>query len=183
MGVSSFTPKSSGPIVQAFDQVAKKRITALDAKVNEAFNPNTSPVAFLPWLAFHYGVDVWSTAWGEAQKRAVIRDTYHNFRTRGTRSGLIAALGNLVNEVEIIEWYSEAATAGTFRVNVIGDAAATSASAQATIAEIVANTAPHTRHFSITVETEIDAPFIVAPAMRFAKLLTVDAKMPASWPT
>lgn len=166
-------PRSSGPVVRAFDRVAQRRITSFEIRVNEAFDPDICPLPNLPWLAFHYGVDVWSTAWSEDQKRAVVRDAYRNFRARGTRSGLIAALGNLVSEVQVIEWWEEAATPGTFRVDVVGSEASTSVQAQAAIAEIIKRSAAHTRHYTITVDSQIGIDFVVGAGIRSTLISTI----------
>jgi phage tail P2-like protein len=180
--VVSLSKAVSGPVLAAFDAVLDARLSNLDAKLAEVFDPERCPAGLLAWLAYHYGVDVWSSAWTESQKRAAVRDAYDNFRRRGTRSGMEAALSNFVAEVLLLEWWQSAAAPGTFDVLVTGDATSTSTEAQDALAEIVARTAPYTRTFTITVTTEIDVAAVAAPALRVAKILTVDSKAPAVWP-
>lgn len=178
MGLAS---KGSGPLAEAIDRVLATRMTDLSIEIGHSVDPERCRADLLPWLAYTRGVDVWSGSWSEAQKRAVVRDAYKNFKRRGTRTGLELELGNLLSDVTIFEWWEEAAAAATFRVNVEGTALE-SLEAQDAISEVVVRNAPYTRHSAVTVENRIGITGIAAVGVRIGNMINVDSKIPALRP-
>lgn len=50
------------------------RLSALPVSLNQLWDPDTCPVALLPYLAWALSVDRWDRDWTEETKRQVIRD-------------------------------------------------------------------------------------------------------------
>ena len=177
----ALVPKSSGEIALALDRVINQLLTQIGIDISNSLDPERCRTDLLPWLAYHRGVDVWFSDWSVSQKRAVIRDATKNFRRRGTRTGLVSALDNLVSEVEILEWWQEAATQATFRVNVIGSALE-SISAQNAIADVVKRSSPYTRQGAVTVENQLRFAGYAAAIPRIALMINTDNKQPSPRP-
>jgi phage tail P2-like protein len=78
------------------------------------WNPDTCPLAFLPWLAWSLSVDEWDADWPEETKRAVIRESIGIHRQKGTlwavRRALAAAgYGDaIVTEFYGVDFYNGA---------------------------------------------------------------------------
>jgi phage tail P2-like protein len=68
------------------------RVSDVPLLVRESWNPDTCPVALLPWLAWAYSVDEWDPDWPEATKREVIRVAYSQHRVKGTIGSVKRAL-------------------------------------------------------------------------------------------
>lgn len=56
------------------------------------WNPETCPVALLPWLAWALSVDDWASDWPEATQREVIAASVEVHRHKGTRGAILRAL-------------------------------------------------------------------------------------------
>ena len=80
------------------------RMSDIPVPLRDSWNPETCPVALLPWLAWAFSVDNWDTNWSEAQKRGAINASVFVHRHKGTRAGLQAALDALGYETSIVEW-------------------------------------------------------------------------------
>lgn len=63
---------------------ATSRISDVPLRIRESWDPDTCPVALLPWLAWAFSVDEWDPDWPEDVKRAVIRTSYDQHRKKGT---------------------------------------------------------------------------------------------------
>ncbi|MBV1702627.1 MAG: phage tail protein I [Hyphomicrobiales bacterium] len=70
-------------------------LTALPVPVRQARDPMQCPVALLPWLAWHHGVDEWDDAWPIDVQRQVIAGNYALMKTRGTRAAVVQALKSI----------------------------------------------------------------------------------------
>lgn len=60
------------------------RIDGFPTPARSMWNPDTCPVAFLPWLAWTLSVDEWDGGWSEETKREVIRASIGIHRQKGT---------------------------------------------------------------------------------------------------
>jgi phage tail P2-like protein len=90
------------------------RIGRVPSKViKEVWNPQTCPLAALPWLAQALGVSPWNPQWSEAQQRAAVASSIQVHRVKGTVGALKRALQAIGYECEIDEATGEAFT---FRV-------------------------------------------------------------------
>jgi len=94
---ATLLPNNSTPWEQAAEATGTARFPGLDpGLVKSAIDPYTIPAQLLPWLAWHYSVDIWNPDWSEAEKRWVIATEIRRKRLKGTLGGLKAYLG-LVN--------------------------------------------------------------------------------------
>jgi phage tail P2-like protein len=113
-------PRSAAPIERAVLAAELARITIVDPTVIVTiWNPATCPAALLPWLAQGVSVDVWSDAWPEAQKRAVIAASPMVHRLKGTLGAVRRALAAFNLESRIVEWWQDNSRRGTFRIELI----------------------------------------------------------------
>jgi phage tail P2-like protein len=113
-------PRSAAPIERAVLAAELARIAIVDPTVIVTiWNPATCPDALLPWLAQGVSVDVWSDAWPEAQKRAVIAASPMVHRLKGTLGAVRRALAAFDLESRIVEWWQDGSRRGTFRIELI----------------------------------------------------------------
>jgi len=77
-------------------------------------------VELLPYLAWAFSVDRWSSAWPESAKRAAIRAAYFIHAHKGTIGALRRVVEPLGYLIEVQEWWEEAplGVPGTFRLLV-----------------------------------------------------------------
>ncbi|MDN4056341.1 phage tail protein I [Massilia sp. YIM B02763] len=96
------------------------RIGELPVPLRDLMNPDTCPVALLPWLASTLAVSPWNDSWTETQKRGVIGSAYLVHRQRGTLAALKRALDALGVSAEVVEWWQTAPEGKpyTFQVDV-----------------------------------------------------------------
>lgn len=69
------------------------------------WNPQTCPAHLLPFLAWAYSVDHWSSAWPETVKRNVIAASFDVHRMKGTRTAIDRALDAMGVNVKLTEWF------------------------------------------------------------------------------
>lgn len=113
-------PKSASAIERATLSAELARIAMIDPTVIVTiWNPATCPAVLLPWLAQGVSVDVWSNAWPEATKRAVIAASPMVHRLKGTLGAVRRALAAFDLETRIIEWWEDGSRRGTFRVEIV----------------------------------------------------------------
>lgn len=84
--------------------------------MKKVWDPTTCPAPLLPWLAWALSVDEWESAWSEAQKREVCRQSYSVHARKGTVGAIRAALAAIGVPVELVEWFQEGGQPGTFRL-------------------------------------------------------------------
>jgi phage tail P2-like protein len=68
------------------------RISDVPVPVRSMWNPQTCPVALLPWLAWAFRVNEWDSSWPEATQRAVIAMSASVHRIKGTVASIKTAL-------------------------------------------------------------------------------------------
>lgn len=91
-----------------FVQVARERFAAIDTKLPEkARDAARVPEPLLPHLAWSRGLDYWSAAWTEEQRRAFVAATPANLRRRGTRAAIDSAVEAFEAELVIQEWFEQ----------------------------------------------------------------------------
>lgn len=97
---------------------ATARVGYVPTPGRSVWDPNTCPSSLLPWLAWAFSVDQWSSDWSDAQKRATIASAVAVHRYKGTIGAVrdsIAALGvtGLVQE-----WFAQSPAGApyTFRL-------------------------------------------------------------------
>lgn len=113
-------PPTASPIERAVLTAELARIALVDPTVIATiWNPATCPAVLLPWLAQGVSVDVWSDAWSEGTKRAVIVASPWVHRHKGTIGAVRRALRAFDLESQVIEWWQDGSRRGTFRIEII----------------------------------------------------------------
>lgn len=99
---------------------ALAQIERVPVPLRELWNPDTCPVALLPYLAWAFSVDRWSSAWPESAKRAAINAAYFIHAHKGTIGALRRVVEPLGYLIEVQEWWEEVplGVPGTFRLLV-----------------------------------------------------------------
>ncbi|MBC3489902.1 phage tail protein I [Pseudomonas taiwanensis] len=99
---------------------ALAQIERVPIPLRDLWNPDTCPVELLPYLAWAFSVDRWSSAWPASAKRAAIRSAYFIHAHKGTIGALRRVVEPLGYLVEVREWWQEAplGVPGTFRLLV-----------------------------------------------------------------
>lgn len=116
-------PPSASELERALAFVDSARLEVLEIAVRHAWNPQTCPAPFLPWLAWALSVDVWNPDWPEARKRAVIAASFQVHRHKGTRRAVREALEALGVDVTLTEWFEDSppAPSHTFTAEIATD--------------------------------------------------------------
>jgi len=99
---------------------ALAQIERVPVPLRQLWNPDTCPVELLPYLAWAFSVDRWSSAWPERAKRDAIKAAYFIHAHKGTIGALRRVVEPLGYLIEVREWWEEAplGTPGTFRLLV-----------------------------------------------------------------
>lgn len=152
----SLLPPNSTSFERALESAVK-----LDCPVaiEQLWDPESCPVALLPWLAWALSVDTWDAAWPEAIQRRVIANSPAVHRAKGTRAAVQAALDGLMVKAGIVEWWQPGGSgvAGTFVVRAYASARWTDGAALLTpeliaaIRAMVTAIAPVSRPFTLQV--------------------------------
>ncbi|NOU50000.1 phage tail protein I [Pseudoalteromonas sp. JBTF-M23] len=69
------------------------------------FDVDSVPAEFLPFLAWQFRVDVWSSNWPTDVKRKVVKTALEVHRTKGTVYAVELALAAVGVTAEIVEWW------------------------------------------------------------------------------
>ncbi len=88
-------PPSATPQERALSLAAARAASPDADGMRRIWNPDTCPVALLPWLAWSLGVEPWETAWADDQKRDAIRAAFEVRRRRGTVGAIRRAVDAL----------------------------------------------------------------------------------------
>jgi phage tail P2-like protein len=176
----ALVPSTAGAFARAMDTVLEARITNMEADLAAALDPDTAPLALLPFLAWHKGLTHWSSAWPEHVQRRVLREARLIVRQRGTRAGIERALEAYGASLQIIEWWetSPQGTPGTWDVEVEpGADIEVDAAVQDDIAEHLRQTTALSRPWELTVGTTATVETLAIVHWRAASLVTVTGEM------
>jgi len=99
---------------------ALAQIERVPVPLRQLWNPDTCPVELLPYLAWAFSVDRWSSAWPARAKRDAIKAAYFIHAHKGTIGALRRVVEPLGYLIEVREWWEEQplGTPGTFRLLV-----------------------------------------------------------------
>lgn len=113
-------PPNSTPFERAFDALELQALTDMPVPVASVWSPVTCPAPLLPWLGWGLSIDIWDSAWTEAQKRTAIASAIADQRRKGTRAALRRALDRIDPLIEITEWFEDPANLEpyTFRLDL-----------------------------------------------------------------
>ena len=84
---------------------ALAQIERVPVPLRDLWNPDTCPVALLPYLAWAFSVDRWSQAWPESAKRNAIKAAYFIHSRKGTIGALRRVVEPLGYLIEVMEWW------------------------------------------------------------------------------
>lgn len=112
--VATLLPPNSTPAERALEQ-ATARIGAVPVPIATLWNPDTCPIAILPWLAWALSVDNWDSGWSETSKRASLREAISIHRVKGTIGSVKRALAAAgYGDAEVVERFGWERHDGTY---------------------------------------------------------------------
>jgi phage tail P2-like protein len=99
---------------------ALAQLASVPVPLRQLWNPDTCPVALLPYLAWAFSVDRWSQEWPESAKRAAIRSAYFIHSHKGTIGSLRRVVEPLGYLIQVFEWWQlmPNGVPGTFSVEI-----------------------------------------------------------------
>ncbi len=99
-------PANATPAERALS-VTISRAASVPVPLRDLWDPDTCPIAILPWLAWAFSVDDWSSDWSEEQQRAAVKASYAVHRYKGTIGSVKDALNALGLGVQVQEWFNQ----------------------------------------------------------------------------
>ncbi|MFC3579531.1 phage tail protein I [Sphingomonas hylomeconis] len=177
---NSLLPPNATPLERALVDA-----TARDSDVPDLlalWNPETCPIALLPWLAWGLSIDRWDPEWSEDEKRAAVASAIEDQRLKGTRYSIERVLASFDALLELVEWFEVTPNAApyTFEVRLpVIDAAGvagggrTSAAVARAIVTEVSRTKPARAHFQLVQQLRLagmPAPIAALQATNYRRL-------------
>lgn len=104
---ASLLPANSSPLEKALDLGFGEMLERVAPPFSELMDPAQTPADFLPYLAADRGVNEWSSAGSEAEKRATVKLAWPTARQAGTRKALENAAKGLQLIPEVHAWYEQ----------------------------------------------------------------------------
>lgn len=102
---NSLLPPNASHLDRAAEAVLASRLSAIPQPHRSLWNPDTCPIALLPWLAWSMGVEAWRTEWPEDIKRAIVRNAIQVQRQRGTIKSVRDTVASFGGAISIREWW------------------------------------------------------------------------------
>lgn len=93
-------------------------ISAMNVPLRQLWNPQTCPLALLPYLAWAWSVDRWDSGWSESTKRDVVAAARYVHRHKGTIGAIRRVVEPLGYLIRVLEWWETSEAPGTFRLDV-----------------------------------------------------------------
>ena len=84
-------PPNASPLERDLD-TAMAKATSLPVLIAQVWDPETCPIAVLPWLAWGWSVDLWDENWAEEDRRRVTAMSLAIHRRKGTPGAMRDAL-------------------------------------------------------------------------------------------
>ena len=166
------------------------RLAAIDYDPAALWNPDTCPIALLPWLAWTLHTDHWDPAWSDARKRVAVASAIDDHRHRGTRLSMERVLASFDELLSLTEWFEATPRRDPYtfevRLNLIdaagvaGGERTSAAFAEAIIAEVT-RAKPVRAAFEFVAALSMEAaalPLAAAQATGYRRI-DVDATIPA----
>lgn len=154
-------PRNSTPLERQAAQ-ALAQIQRVPIPLRQLYNPDLCPAHLLPYLAWAFSVDRWSSQWTEAAKRAAVRAAYYIHSRKGTIGALRRVVEPLGYLIEVVEWWQKVPNGprATFALKVgVLDTGITEEMYQE-LTWLIDDAKPLTRHLiglDITLETRLNA--------------------------
>lgn len=109
----SLLPPASTGMEKALEQVALA-LTDIPVPLRDVWSAQNCPMDLLPWLAWGVSIDIWGSAWSEAQKRAAVADAIAFQRRKGTPISLRTVLDRIDPLIGLVEWFADRDTLAPF---------------------------------------------------------------------
>ncbi|XXN62776.1 phage tail protein I [Enterobacter ludwigii] len=93
-------------------------ISTMHVPLRQLWNPQTCPLALLPYLAWAWSVDRWDSGWSESTKRDVVAAARYVHRHKGTIGAIRRVVEPLGYLIRVLEWWKTNEAPGTFRLDV-----------------------------------------------------------------
>jgi len=87
--------------------LATARVGSVPVPVGELWDPATCPADLLPWLSYALHVDTWDNGWTEAQKRAIIANSYQTHRVKGSVGAVRRMANSFGTTIVIRDWFQQ----------------------------------------------------------------------------
>ncbi|TCW81015.1 phage tail protein I [Burkholderia sp. SRS-46] len=93
-------------------------ISSIPVNIGTLMDPDAIPLAFLPWLAWHVGVETWKDYWPEQVKRARVKAAIRIARVKGTAEAVRQVCASFGANVAMREWFemTPRGRPGTFEI-------------------------------------------------------------------
>lgn len=120
--MSDLLPPNATHIERIAAQVGAKA-TDLPVILRTLWDPEECPLELLPWLAWAWSADEWSTEWTERQMRDTVKNAIQVQSVKGTIGSVRTALAALGIEIRVQEWFNQTPPGDpyTFSVHVETD--------------------------------------------------------------
>lgn len=105
--MASLTPPNASALMRTVDAVTAARLGAIAVPVATVGTPSDCPAALLPWLAWAWAVEEWSSTWSEEQQRAAIAASRTVHRIKGTPAAVAAAIAPMGYTASVIDWHQQ----------------------------------------------------------------------------
>ena len=102
--VPQLLPQSSTRAERSLE-AATARLGDVPSPLRDLWNPDTCPVALLPWLAWALSIEAWSPDWPEPAKRARVRQAIELQRRKGTAASVRDVVAAFGGGVALREWW------------------------------------------------------------------------------
>ncbi|ACA89371.1 MULTISPECIES: phage tail protein I [Burkholderia cepacia complex] len=97
---------------------ANADVLDIPVEIDTLMDPDRIPLRFLPWLAWHMGVDTWRDEWPEQVKRARVKSAIRIARKKGTADAVRDVCASFGANVVMREWFEmkPRGVPGTFEI-------------------------------------------------------------------
>lgn len=163
--MTELLPPNSTPAERAL-ALSAAHVSDVPVPIRSLWNPETCPIALLPWLAWTLSVEAWNPEWPEHLKRSVIASAIDIAKRKGTKQSVMDALSAIGGSAVLIEWFekSPAGDPHTFEINIVGNT--TTIEMQDMMVAEINRTKPLRSHFTVNFGVEMSGTFNVVGVLR-----------------
>ncbi|MET3234206.1 UNVERIFIED_ORG: phage tail P2-like protein [Burkholderia sp. 1263] len=168
--MSSLLPSNATPLERSL-AATSARAFEVPSPLADLMNPDTIPLALLPWLAWHLGVDTWKDYWPEQVKRARVKAAIPIARRKGTAAAVREVVATFGANIAMREWFEmePPGPPGTFEIVMTVSARDGLPATAAYVADIIAEIERSKRasaHYTFTQGLSMQGTQQVAAAVQ-----------------
>lgn len=178
--MSDLLPPNATELERIAAQVGAQA-TDLPVILRSLWDPEECPLELLPWLAWAWSADEWSTEWTERQMRDSVKASIDVQAIKGTIGAVKRALGALGLDIQVQEWFAQtpAAAPHTFRVLIETEQVAATRDSILRALAVIAATKPLRSHLSeVAISARSTARAHVAAVVCLGHEITVIGTRP-----